>query len=302
MSDSRRHSRLSLSWRAFLAPLVLACIPAVAALGGEGNAPPPPADPPAAPDARKVFEVTSADGLVDAIGPDRIVRLAPGEYNLSRVKQKDLPHVAWKKAYDGWDLWIGKVANLKIEGAGDTPVRVLVSPRYAYVLNLSEVEGLEFVNLELGHAPEPGFCEGGIVNAAACKRLAFRRCVLFGCGTEGLTLRNVSELAFDDSVIRDCTYGILTAEKCRDLVFRRSAFKGNREFHGFILDRCGPVRMEACSIVKNQIGNGDRGCLFQAGSGTELTLDKCKVLGNRYRVVADPADALKTVDTEIRGK
>jgi hypothetical protein len=264
--------------------------------------PAPAAESPEPPDTRKVFEVDSVDGLVDAIGPDRIIRLAPGEYNLSRAKQKDLPHVAWKKAFDGWDLWIEKVSTLKIEGAGDKPVRVFVSPRYAYVFNLSGVEGLELVNLELGHAPEPGYCAGGVVNAAGCKRIAFRRCVLFGCGTEGLTLRDISGLDFDDSLIRDCTYGILTAEACRDLVFRRSTFRENREFHGFVLTRCGPVRMEKCAIVDNRAGDDDGGCLFQVGSGTVLTLDGCKVLRNRYRVLADPADALKTVDTLIRGE
>ena len=55
-------------------------------------------------------------------------------------------------------------------------------------------------------------------------------------------------------------------------------------------------------FLDNRAGDDDGGCLFQLGSGTALTLDGCKVLRNRYRVLADPADALKTVDTLIRGE
>jgi biopolymer transport protein ExbD len=234
-----------------------------------GRIVPPPVTTTTAPAKRKVIKVRSAQELVEAIGSDRIIRLAPGTYKLSDVRQRDLKHVYWEKIMDGWDLYVRGVSNLR---------------------------------MELGHEPRPGFCTGGVLRAYRCRNLTLRKCVLFGCGTYGLSLQEVNGLIFEDSAIRNCTYGILSARLTRGMVFRRSRFHDSGRYSGFTMNACGPATMTECHVERNLVRTttNEKQPLFQVGSGTELTLRKCKILRNRYAVLADPPAGLKMVGCEVR--
>lgn len=213
-----------------------------------------------------VIEVATAEEFVQAIGSDRIIRMKPGEYILSDVKDRHLKHVRWYPQFDGNTLTIRDVKNLTIEGLGGTRVQLLVRPQYVFVLAFEGCDEVELRNLTLGHAPEKGQCACGVIGARNCNGLRITNCDLFGCGTEGLTLTNVHGLLVKDSIVRDCSYGIMTLESCSDIQFVNTRFTGNEEFHGFVIADCRDVGFQSCIVEKNKASQP----LFQIVSSSDI--------------------------------
>lgn len=129
--------------------------------GAGGGDTPVPADPPATqPDrGRKRTEVIragTADAFVAAIGSDREIRLAAGEYVLTNVKDRRMDSVRWDRKFDGLSMTVRNVKNLSVVGEGDKPVRLIVRPGYVFVLNFETCDGVRLENLTMGHAPRRG--------------------------------------------------------------------------------------------------------------------------------------------------
>jgi len=145
-------------------------------------------------DDRKVLRVKNATELIKAIGPDRIIRLAPGRYDLTDKFLVKNRYIDWVDEFDG-----------------PCPV----------VKNVS--------NLALGHTA-PGYCLGGVLGFARCDDVEIRSCELYGSGTYGLGLERTQRFSIVDSVVRDCSYGLATIDRCEDLLFASTVFKGTGEF------------------------------------------------------------------------
>jgi hypothetical protein len=215
------------------------------------------ADPQSKPtDDRPVIRVATAEEFVQALGPERVILLQPGEYNLSKVKRAKLKHVRWTSPIDGqYQVEIRNVPGLSIRGAGQEPTHVFVHDPYAFVLTFRNAPRLELTNLRMGHSPDAGFCLGGVVQVLETEQVRIGQCSLYGSGTEGLHLERVKALTFARSVIEDCTYGILTADDSDVLSFVDSIFRNVGQYYGFEFQDCKGVSFRNCKIVDNVLGN-----------------------------------------------
>jgi len=250
---------------------------------------------------RETIEVSSADQFVAAIGPDRVLRLREGKYQLSLVKQRYLKHLYWRQVHDGYELVVRNVKDLRIEAAEKGKVELLAKPAYGYVLAFEKSSGVELSGLVLGHSPDPGFCTGGVVQMTDCRNAAIRDCDLYGCGTEGLTLQRVEGLTFERSVIRDCTYGIGTLAGSNRIAFRDSRFINNKQFYGFEIRDCLGVKFERCQFDRNIAASGIApASLFKIASSSEIEMIGGRITGNRYNQLTGPADAMKFERVDIR--
>ncbi|HET6442006.1 MAG TPA: right-handed parallel beta-helix repeat-containing protein [Phycisphaerae bacterium] len=187
--------------------------------------------------------------------------------------------IRWDPNFDGNTLTIRNVEGLKIIGKGEQPVRLLVRPRYVFVLNFEHCKDVEMVNLVMGHAPQEGYCDSGVLGVVDCERMCIRQCELFGCGTEGLRLVNVRSFSFEDSVIRDCTYGILTAKNCAELSFVRTRFTKNREFWGVSLHDTKGVVFDGCAFRENK----SEAPLFHVTSCSEVVVTGGEIADNEVK-------------------
>lgn len=268
--------------------------------------PPPTSMPATRPAPRKVVDVKTLTGLFEAIGSNRHIRLAAGAYSLKDIQPSQLNsrHVRLRPWQDvhGYQPEIHDLRNLRIEGLGEKPVR-LITPHLDYsVLDFSQVADVELVNLEFGHDPEAvGPCQAGVIYAYHSSFLRFERCVLFGCGTYGLVLNHVAGLDFDHSVIRDCSQGILIARNAKALRFSQARFEGNKGA-GFHLAQCRDVRVEDCTFKHNAhrrsaiAGNA----LFRLTGSRDVVIRRCRGFDNRFGTLVSPPGAARVRETTIR--
>src|SRR5690606_37036426 len=82
--------------------------------------------------------------------------------------------------------------------------------------------------LVIGHRPEQGWCQGGVVQIIEGRNVQITGSTLFGSGTEGLSLVTVDGLTLRDSVITDCSEQFSTISNSRDIVYERVEIAGNR--------------------------------------------------------------------------
>lgn len=237
--------------------------------------------------------VDSADEFLRAIGPNRTIRLAPGEYVLSDVPDRHEDYLRWDPAFDGKTITVRRLENLTIRGCGDGPVRLLVRPRYAYVLSFEDCRNVALENLVMGHAPAAGYCTGGVLRATNCANLSLRRCDLFGCGTEGLTLAKTTGVAVRETVIRDCTYGIMSMKGCRDIRFARSTFTRNEEFWAVAIHDSRDITFTGCRFTANR-ANGKP--LFDATSCSNVRITSCTMFGNEVAALTNNPSAVTIAD------
>jgi hypothetical protein len=207
-----------------------------------------PATRPAVADARPVIKVKTATEFVKALGPDRILELDEGEFALSDVPRGAGAHFKWVETWDGYELLIRNCSNLTIRGTGASPSHVVTRFMSAYVFTFDKCDRLELVNLKLGHAPKQGECTGGVVKVTNGDGLLIRKADLYGCGTEGLTFENVRNARVTNTLIHDCTYGVLSADECAGLRFENCSFRRIKEFHGFSLGTSTEVAFVDCVV------------------------------------------------------
>ena len=86
-------------------------------------------------------------------------------------------------------LVLNDLNNLSIEAEQGAKVNLLIDPRYAYVLSFKNCNNVNISGIIAGHYPDKGDCTGGVFKFEDCKDIQINDSALFGCGTEGLTLR-----------------------------------------------------------------------------------------------------------------
>ena len=259
------------------------CQPKVAQSTGDG-ANGPVADPAKLAPQRKMVRVSTAAELIDAIEPNTIIQLAAGTYDVSKVPQKKRTFVVYEDSYDAaaGDLVIRNVQNLTIVGPAGRGARIVTPERYSLVLTLRDCRGVELAGLTVGHSPGEGYCTGGVIRIEKVRGLTVTNCDLFGCGTEGLEMTDVAEATFRDTIIRDCTYGILTVRQGSNITFRDCRFAGNKEFHGMVVHDSQAVTFRGCTIEKNVLNSSISSPLFKITSSSDVKLLDSIVRNNTY--------------------
>jgi len=161
--------------------------------------------------------------------------------------------------FDGYEIIINNVSNFTIKAEEGAEVKLLVDPRYAYVLSFNNCKNINISGVIAGHYPEKGSCTGGVFKFTDCSDIQIDKSDLFGCGTEGLTLTNVNNLQFNNSTIRECSYGIMTVIDSKNIAFNNSTFKQNEEYNLINIVNS-DIKMDKCIINNNRtVSDWDNG-------------------------------------------
>jgi len=196
------------------------------ALAADPVAPAVPASQPAA----QTIKVKNVKELIAAIGSNRVIELAPGDYDLSEIEHKATRNLRWGADPNNGDdnsLVIRHVENLTLQCAGDKAARITTPDAAVTVLTFVDATNLTLRNLELVHDVQ-GDCSAGVIALNDVHTVGIEKCTLSGSGSEGITAAEVDGLTFKNSIITHCSSTILTVTEMTHATFVDSSFKDNK--------------------------------------------------------------------------
>ena len=237
--------------------------------------------------AAKSITVSNSREFLEALGSDRIIKMKPGNYILSewdpflnnrpeqapryanikdKGKLKLAKGVTWSDdPFDGGELILNGIKNLTINSVNDKgPAgNLIVDPRYAFVMKFVKCSNITIRNITAGHS-EGGYCSGGVFEFTDSSKITITDTNMYGCGTEGLVLLNVSDMKVASSMIYECTYDIMAVSGGKNIVFEECIFSDNREFTLITISETKNISFTKCKFIDN------RGEMFSVRDTTVL--------------------------------
>lgn len=187
---------------------------------------------------RQTVQVHNVKELMEALGDHREIVLAPGRYNLSEwlkspsadrvIHQFEYNSISPSGLYRVYDeLELAGFQDLTIRGqdTGAITAEIVSEDQYLPVLKFRNCRNLRLAHLQMGHIVARGTCSGAVLYLDAVQNVSLEKLDLYGCGTYGYEARASKNIILSDSVIRECTYGLVNAVACQDLKIRRTLFK-----------------------------------------------------------------------------
>lgn len=198
--------------------------------------------------------------------------------------------------FNGRQLTLRNLNDITI--MGDYNSHIVVNPPYAFVINFVNCHNIKLQNLTMGHTEE-GYCTGGVVGLKSCVNANISYCDLYGCGAYGLVSENSSNVGMYNTVIRDCSYGIMQLFNTQEVVFENCDFIRNKQFTLVEIDsNCKDLLFSECRFAQN------KGVLF--GIGTPIRMENCLIqhpdadqLGNLETQLANEDTNTKVVITNL---
>lgn len=198
-----------------------------------------------------------------------------------------MEHVKWSVPIENeLELAFRRVRNMKLVGSGKLETSLVTPHAYAYVLTLDDCANVELENLVIGHAPDPGYCLGGVVRLRRCQGVKITGCDMFGCGTEGITAETTKNLKVTKSQIRDCTYGIMTLRECEDVSLDECELTNNEGWDQITIDDCSNVMLANCRISGSDTSQAHEGApLFEVTSSSGVVIKGGRISDNKVSSV-----------------
>ncbi len=253
--------------------------------------------------APKRILVNTVEEFIGAIGSNREIVICNEEGFLltplinqmideGKIKEYDRSSRApqaglrYEREHDGPMLVLVGFENLTIRTNSDDRYSIEVTPRYANVLTFISCKNIKLSNLYLGHTVE-GYCTNGVVAFDDCTGITIENCGLFGCGTEGVELRQCKNFTMTNSEIFHCSYHIMHIAGSANCKFTNCLFYNNKEFGQVNIDSSSEnVLFDRCSFVKN------KGTLFCIENPSNVVIRHCLIqhdgdAGNGYESYQD---------------
>lgn len=252
---------------------------------------------------KEVVEIKNTKELLENIGPNKTLILKAGDYNLLEPQVIDNKYIKYEEVFDGIQITIRNLDNLTIKGEEGSKVQLLVEPRYANVLSFDNCNNIKIENIIAGHYPHKGSCTGGVLYFSSCKDVSIKNADLFGCGTMGIILDFVQNLVFDNSVIRDCSYGIMEMTQCKNIKFNQSDFRNCREFDLITVRISKDVEFNECNIHNNTTENVEYGCdsyLFHVDPTSKVIVNKGSIKNNSVKDLVENKERVIFNNVDIK--
>ena len=251
------------------------------------------------------YRVSTPQEFWDAIGPDRTVIIEEGAIILSDLIPDDETtndwdaHITWAEVGFNPSISLGHVDNLTIRGASASGCSLLTEETRSWVLVVDGSDNFRLENLVLGHITASA-CMDGVLAILGCNDVTIDGCELFGCGTVGLELENVTGFTMRNSIISDCGHGIMRLAESSDLRFQESEFRDNDCLFGIEMGGrygCHEISFSNCLFEDNTFSRYGRG-LFDS-NGSTILIEECVIAGNTYPWLYNSHTTLILLDTEI---
>lgn len=168
--------------------------------------------------------VRNSQELIQAIGSNRRIILKP---NLYQLRPELIGKHLHLKVEDN-QIWIEDVENLIIQGEDLRTSKIVIEDALSQVLSFRRSRQVTLESLEMGHVPPANtVCLGAVLGFFESSEIRVRNCLLFGSGSFGIWTENSHHLDVEDSVIKECSQGLLFLHDSHHLNFRKVTFVDN---------------------------------------------------------------------------
>lgn len=169
--------------------------------------------------------------FLNAIADDTEIVMNEGVYNLTGDMQLEGEEqfINWEKEHDnvllsmnlsdGFQTEIYCIDGLSIVAEPGANVSIVTEPRNVNVLMFSSCSDIFMSGITMGHTPDKGSCEGGVLKFEYCENIELQKMDLYGCGTYGIVYNDVNSLELYDSIIRECSQGIIDGSQGENIAF-----------------------------------------------------------------------------------
>lgn len=230
----------------------------------------------------KIVDITvsNAKEFVSALGSNKRIILKPGVYDLSNIEQVNSADnsISWEPVQDGKELNIAGIHDLTIEGTESGKVEIKVSPRFANIINFTNVQNVTIKNIIAGHTPAPYECNAGVLEFNNSTDISIANSELYGCGSIGLDLKNVKRLEASNCKIDHCSLRAIQIYDSEDIKFTENKIVNHEAYSNIImLNRAKNITFEKCEIADN---NKFSWSFIEASDNSNVLLDKCTIKNN----------------------
>ncbi|MGB3366771.1 MAG: right-handed parallel beta-helix repeat-containing protein, partial [Acidaminobacteraceae bacterium] len=180
-----------------------------------------------------VISVSTTEQFLSAIGPDRTIKVASGEYDLLSIKI-DNEYIKYEDTYDGRELVIYKVENLKIIGDENSKPEFVIDPRYSNVMVFKEVGNLTIKNIVAGHRKDLGESTGGVFKFDFSDDVVLENLDLYGSGTVGIDIKDSRKFRIINPNIYEFSYSAMIIENSSDIEVVGGNIHDNTVFEALI--------------------------------------------------------------------
>lgn len=256
----------------------------------------------------KIITVDNADEFVDAIGPDRTIQLKGSTIYLSNVtSSKRNTYFQFSEIWDGeHELVITGVTNLKIIGLGDKPVEINTRPEEGDVISFLNCSNITIDNVDAGHGPTKGGCDGGVFSFSNCKKILIQNSIMYGSGTFGISAMDVEGLKCNNATIRGCSRNILVLQNCNNSEFNNCQFTENEtEYDDLInIENCIGIKFNNCDFTRNITRlsgeeEWNQYCLFKINKSMNISLTNCNIKNNACDYLANRPNSFEMLNTSL---
>ena len=229
-----------------------------------------------------ISEVTvgTAQEFVNAIGSNKKIILKPGVYNLSDVKQINNSDsgVKYIPVDDGNELNVIGIHDLTIEGLEAGKVEIKVAPRFANIINFSNVKNITIKNIVAGHTPAKYECNAGVLKFTNSDNISIKNSHLYGCGSIGLDLHNVTKLEASNCTIDHCSLRAIQIYDSSDIKFLENKIIDHEAYSNIVMIDGGKgITFEKCEFANN---NNFMWNFIEISDKSDVLIDSCVIKNN----------------------
>jgi hypothetical protein len=167
--------------------------------------------------ALKKVRVDNVQALYEAIGNDTEITLADGKYDLGMVTGATAHAEIFSFGFEDRTIVIKNTRNLTIKAENPGEAELMTTYAFVPALKLEECYNLALAGLKIGHDVAPGLCDGAVIRGDYLSYLRIDECDLYGSGTRGLEILASTYITLKNSIIRECTTGLLSLENCTNV-------------------------------------------------------------------------------------
>jgi hypothetical protein len=202
------------------------------------------------------IRVSTIDELFEAIASNKVILMAEGNYDISKLDNDKKTNSVKMQVIDGIDdrqLLISGVSNLKIIGIGKKQSKIFTPSLSITVLSFKNCKNVTIDNIDLGHKGGKGMggcmISADVIDIVDSDFFVIKNSILYGSGYIGIYASNVKKLSLIKTTITECSGSLLVLNNCMNTTADSCIF--SKTIGGIIINNCLNLTISNSAISEN---------------------------------------------------